>query len=119
MQITIQDVNFHSKEELKAHTSEKLSKLQKFSSEITTCKVFFKLANNHTPEHFECELSAHIPGHEVFGKSVADSFEAALEKSIASVEKQLKKHKEKLLNWSFSAQQSRSILLRIWTDLKK
>ncbi len=95
MQITIQDVNFKSKEELKEFTSSKITKLKKFSSEITTCKVFYKLSNNHKNEHFECELAAHIPGHELFARSIAGSFESALEHSINSVEKQLKKHKEK------------------------
>ncbi|MFM7021798.1 MAG: ribosome hibernation-promoting factor, HPF/YfiA family [Flavobacteriales bacterium] len=95
MQVTINDVNFKSREELKSFTNSKVSKLKKYSSEITTCKVFYKLSNNHKSEHFECEVSAHIPGHELFARSIAGSFESALDHSISSVEKQLKKHKDK------------------------
>lgn len=96
MNVRIQSVNFEATDALQVYVNKKMSKLERFHDGILTADVFLKVIKPETAMNKEAEIKISVKGEDFFASKVSNSFEEAVDCSIEAVEKQLKKHKEKL-----------------------
>lgn len=97
MNVTIQAVNFDATETLQAYVNKKVGKLEKFHDNILNAEVYLKVVKPETATNKEAEIKISIPNVEFFASKTCDSFEEAVDLSADAIEKQIKKHKEKLI----------------------
>lgn len=97
METRIQSIHFDADEKLLEFTKKKLSKLTQFFDHIVSSDVYFKLENNGSSVRDKIvELKVNIPGSTLYASETSKSFEEAVDESVDSIARQLKKHKEKL-----------------------
>ncbi len=96
MNINIQAINFDATEKLQEYVNKKGSKLQKFFDDIQTLDVYMKVVKPETAQNKEVEIKVSAPNVEFFASKTCDTFEEAFVLSLEAIEKQVKKHKEKL-----------------------
>ncbi len=96
MEIKIQAIHFDISSQLEAHATKKISKLEKFSGDIQSVDVFFKVVKPETAANKEAEVKVQGKNMEFFAAKVADTFEEAVDMAVEAIEKQIIKHKEKL-----------------------
>ncbi|MDX2133422.1 MAG: ribosome-associated translation inhibitor RaiA [Saprospiraceae bacterium] len=98
MEIRVQSLHFHADEKLVSYATQKLSRLERFFDRITAVDVFFKLQEKGGRIHEKiAEIRLMIPGGYVLDKKTAETFEAAVDMSIDTLKRQLKRVKEKRL----------------------
>lgn len=95
MKVNIQAVNFNVDKKLVDFTQQKLDKLEKFYDKVIHCEVFLKVENTSAKENKIVEIKLHVPGDELIIKKEAKSFEEAVDNCQESLERMIKKHKEK------------------------
>lgn len=95
MKINVQTPNFSAKEELLVFMEKKLSKLEQFYDRIIFADVFMKLLPSSEKENKSVEILLSIPGDDIMVKKEAKTFEEALDESVKTLERQLKKRKQK------------------------
>jgi putative sigma-54 modulation protein len=95
MKINVQTPNFAAKEELLVFVEKKLSKLEQFYDRIIFADVFLKLLPSSEKENKSVEILLSIPGGDIMVKKEAKSFEEALDENVRTLERQLKKRKQK------------------------
>ena len=76
-------------------TQERLDKLEKFYDRIISADVYLKLENSSDKENKTAEVKINVPGDEFIVKKTAKLFEEALDLAAESLERVVKKHKEK------------------------
>ena len=96
MKLRIQSVNFDATEKLEDYINKKAAKLEKFFDEIMNVEVYLKVVKPETAANKEAEIRVSVPHVEFFASKTCDSFEEAADLSIEAIEKQIRKHKEKL-----------------------
>lgn len=96
MNINIQAINFEATEKLQEYIDKKGRKLIKFFDEIQTIDVYLKVIKPETVQNKEVEVKIFAPNVEFFAAKICDTFEEAFVLSLEAIEKQVKKHKEKL-----------------------
>lgn len=97
MNIKIQTVHFTADKKLLEYLETKLTKLEKFFDHIVKVEVFLKLDNQKSNiKDKVVEIRVNIPGNDLFAKENHKTFEESIDFVIASIQKQLKKIKEKL-----------------------
>ena len=94
MQIQLADFPQNGTEELRAFATQKVERLQKFYDRIVDVDVYLKEGNDPKGAA-SAELRVNIPTTRLFCEEHAESFEEALDKASRSMERQLKKWKEK------------------------
>jgi putative sigma-54 modulation protein len=98
MEIQIQSIHFDADQKLLDFVEKKLSKLDTFYDRIEGADVYLKLDKNDSKENKVVEVKLLVPGHDVFVKEHAKTFEEAVDISLEVLKKQLKKVKDKLNN---------------------
>jgi putative sigma-54 modulation protein len=98
MEVRIQSVRFDADEKLIDYIESKLEKAKKFNDRIITMDVFLKLENSGQVRDKIVELKAHIPGKTLFVEDDDKTFEAAFDKAMNSLTRQLRKKKEIIKN---------------------
>ena len=98
MDINIQAIHFEASEKLQDFIVKKTTKLGKFSEEIRKVEVSLKVVKPETAMNKQASLTATLPGTELFAEKICDTFEEAVMESLAAIEKQLGKYKEKQTN---------------------
>ena len=96
MKLRIQSVNFDATEKLQEYISKKVSKLEKFFDEIMNVEVYLKVVKPESAINKEAEVKVSMPNVDFFASKTCDTFEEAADLSIEAIEKQIRKHKEKL-----------------------
>ena len=96
MKITIQTPNFAASERLVRFIEKKLTKLEQFYDRIIFADVFLKVQKTKEKENKVTEILLSIPGGDLIVKKEARTFEQGAYECIQSLERQLKKRKEKL-----------------------
>lgn len=96
MKTFIQSVNFNADSELLEFCQRKLDKLDHFFDKIVEGEVFLRVENVSDKENKFAEVKLNIPGKEIMVKKKAASFEAAIDQTVETLSRQLKKHKEKM-----------------------
>ena len=96
MKVNTQSVNFVADKKLKDFIQKRLDKLDLFYDKIIQSDVYLKVENTSGKDNkvFEAKLS--VPGESFIVKKQCKSFEEGADAAIASLERQLKKRKEKL-----------------------
>ena len=96
MRIEIQSIHFDADQKLLDLVEKKLEKLPTFHPKITYVEVYLKLEeeSSHIKDKL-VEIKVHIPGHTLFSKEDAKSFEEAVSEAMDAITRQLRKTKEK------------------------
>ncbi|MCL1868229.1 MAG: ribosome-associated translation inhibitor RaiA [Paludibacter sp.] len=97
MNVRIQSVNFEATDALQLYVNKKMSKLERFHEGILTADVFLKVVKPETAKNKEAEIKLSVKGEDFFASKVSDTFEESVDSAAEAIEKQLKKHKEKLI----------------------
>ncbi len=96
MQIKIQSVHFDADQKLKNFVEEKLEKLERFDENIIGMEVYLRDEKNGEEQDKTVEAKVFVPGKDLFAKKSSDSFESATDELLDALQRQVKKHKEKL-----------------------
>jgi len=96
MKINVQSIHFDADSKLLDFIQRKYDKLDDYFDRITNGDVILKLDKAIDAANKIVEVKLNIPGNVLFSKLKCASFEEAVDLSIDSLSKQLKKHKEKL-----------------------
>lgn len=96
MEIQIQSIHFDADKKLLDFVENKLNKLETFYDRIEGINVYLKLEKNDSKENKVVEVKLLVPGHDIFVKEHAKTFEEAIDISLEALKKQLKKIKDKL-----------------------
>ena len=96
MKVNLQSVNFNTDQKLVNFIQEKLDKLEQHFSRIIYADVFLKVINTSGKENKITEILLSVPGDEFIIKKTAKTFEAGVDEGVTSLERQLRKRKEKL-----------------------
>ena len=91
----MQTPNFAAKDELLVFVGKKLSKLEQFYDKIVFADVFLKVQKTSEKENKVVEVLLSIPGDDLMVKKEAKSFEEATDDVVRTLERQLKKRKQK------------------------
>ncbi|SDW33775.1 ribosome hibernation-promoting factor, HPF/YfiA family [Aequorivita viscosa] len=95
MKVNIQTPNFTAKEELLIFVEKKLSKLELFYDRIIFADVFLKVLQTSEKQNKSVEILLSVPGGDIMMKKEGKTFEEGLDEGVKSLERQLKKRKEK------------------------
>ena len=95
MEITIQSIHFEASTKLEAFIQKKVNRLSKFSDDLKLADVILKVVKPETNENKDASIRLRIARTELFAQETANTFEAAIDKCVNKLERQVVKHKEK------------------------
>ncbi len=95
MKVNVQTPNFIADEKLINFIEKRLLKLEQFYDRIIYADVFLKVQKTSIKQNKITEILLSIPGGNLMVKKDARSFEAGADECAQSLERQLKKRKEK------------------------
>ena len=96
MKVNTQSVNFTADKKLLDFIQKRMNKLEQYYDKVIMSDVFLKVENTSDKENKVFEARVSVPGDSFVVKKVSKSFEAGADSAISSLERQLKKRKEKL-----------------------
>lgn len=96
MKLRIQAINFDATTQLETYIGKKVGKLEKFFDEILNVEVYLKVVKPETAANKEAEIKIAVPNQDFFASKTCDTFEEAVDLSADALEKQIRKHKEKI-----------------------
>lgn len=96
MNINIQSINFDATEKLQAHITKKVNKLSKIYDDILNTDIHLKVIKPETAQNKEAQIKISAPNIDFFASKVCDTFEEAIDLGLEAIEKQIKKHKDKI-----------------------
>ncbi len=96
MKVNTQSVNFNADKKLINFIQNRLEKLNKHYDKVIDADVYLKLDNNNIKENKIFEVRLNVPGDSFVVKKQSKSFEEGTDLAIGSLERQLKKRKEKI-----------------------
>jgi putative sigma-54 modulation protein len=96
MKVNLQSVHFNARQDLQEFVQKKLDKLEVFYDRILEAEVILKVENATDKENKVAEVKLVIPGNDLVVKKQSASFEQAVDLASEALERQLKKHKEKV-----------------------
>lgn len=103
MDIIIQSLGFTAGEALESYIREKLGKLSP-SDHIVRANVTLFLGADKTTRETFCEIRLEVPGNDHFVKESAYEFEQAVDQAVNTLQKILRKAKEKQVDqWQAKA----------------
>ncbi len=96
MKVNTQSVNFNADQSLIDFIQKRMNKLDQYYDKVIRSEVYLKVenTNNKLNKIFEAKIS--VPGDSFVVKKQCKSFEEGTDVAIASLQRQLKKRKEKL-----------------------
>ena len=95
MKVNIQSVNFTIDRKLVEFIQKKLNKLDNFYDKIIDAEVYLKVENTSSKENKVAEVKLNIPGDGLMVKKQCKSFEEAIDLASNSLERLLKRRKQK------------------------
>lgn len=96
MKVNTQSVNFNADKKLIDFVQKRMDKLDLFYDKVISTDVYLKLENTSDKENKIFEARVYVPGDSLVVKKQCKTFEEGTDMAIASLERQLKKRKEKL-----------------------
>ncbi len=96
MKVNIQSVNFSADKKLLDFIQRRMDKLDLFYDKVIQTDVFLKVENTSDKENKIFEARVSVPGDSFVVKKQCKSFEEGADTAASSLERQLKKRKEKL-----------------------
>ena len=95
MRVNVQIPNFNATNNLLVYVEKRLKKLDQFYDGIVFADVFLKVQKMSEKQNKLVEVLLSIPGDDLIVKKEARSFEEGTDECVQSLERQLKKHKQK------------------------
>jgi len=96
MKVNTQSVNFNADQKLLDFIQKRMDKLDMYYDKIIQSDVFLKVENTSDKENKIFEAKVSVPGDSFIVKKQCKSFEEGVDVAVSSLERQLKKRKEKL-----------------------
>ena len=96
MNINFQSINYVADTKLIEFTEKRIHKITNFYDHIIDVYIYTKVENNSDQINKSVEIKIGIPGDDVIVKKIAKSFEEAINSASESVERILKRRKEKV-----------------------
>ncbi|WP_435137816.1 ribosome hibernation-promoting factor, HPF/YfiA family [Formosa sp. A9] len=96
MKVNMQSVNFTADKKLIDFIQKRMDKLDLFYDKVISSDVYLKVENTSDKENKIFEARVNVPGDSFMVKKQCKSFEEGADCAAASLERQLKKRKEKL-----------------------
>lgn len=97
MDIIIESPGIQTGQSLEQHITEKLAKLHPSDHIIRANVTLFSGPERSTPNAY-CEIRLEIPGNDLFVKSAGNDFYEASDAAIATLQEQLRRAKEKMID---------------------
>ncbi|MBO4215042.1 MAG: ribosome-associated translation inhibitor RaiA [Bacteroidaceae bacterium] len=98
MDINVKTIKFDATDKLQEFIQKKVGKLDKYCNDIRKVEVSLKVVKPETAMNKQASLTVVLPKSELFAEKICDTFEEAVMESLAAIEKQLGKYKEKQTN---------------------
>lgn len=98
MDVNIKAIKFDATEKLQDFIQKKVSKLDKHCDDIKKVEVSLKVVKPETALNKQAGITVTLPGSELYAEKICDTFEEAVMESLAAIDKQLGKYKEKQAN---------------------
>ena len=95
MKVNVQTPNFAADIKLIDFIEKRLEKLEQFYDRIVFADVFLKVQKISEKQNKTVEILLSIPGGDLIVKKDARTFESATDECVQSLERQLKKRKQK------------------------
>ncbi|MEO8414968.1 MAG: ribosome-associated translation inhibitor RaiA [Ginsengibacter sp.] len=95
MKINLQSLHFKASENLKEFVDEKVGKLAHFDDHIISADVTLSSGDGKNADNKVCEIRLVVPGYDEFVKKNAESFEAATLDAVDTLQKILRRKKDK------------------------
>ncbi len=96
MKVNTQSVNFNADRKLINFIQKRMDKLEHFYDKVIQSDVYLKLDNTSQKENKIFEVRVSVPGDRIVVKKQCKSFEEGADSAASTLERQLKKRKEKL-----------------------
>jgi len=96
MKVNTQSVNFNADQKLIDFIQKRMDKLDIYYDKVIKSEVYLKVQNTSDKENKVFEARVSVPGDSFIVKKQCKSFEEGTDMAVASLERQLKKRKEKL-----------------------
>lgn len=100
MKVNTQSVNFTADSSLIDFVQKRMDKLDMFYDKIIQSDVYLKVENTSGKENKIFEAKVSVPGDSFVVKKQCKTFEEGVDAAVSSLERQLKKRKEKLRSHS-------------------
>lgn len=94
MKILIEPVHFTADQSLIEYIEKKVGKLEQFFDKIIDVQVTLKLENSGQVKDKIVEILVSVPGDRIFSQDTQKTFEAATDKAVAGLKRQLIRRKE-------------------------
>jgi len=94
MQINLTGHHIEVTDSLKDYVNEKMARLERHFDKVSNTHVILAIEN---VKH-KAEATVHMSGHDIFADCMADDMYAAIDGLVDKLDRQVKKHKEKLKN---------------------
>ncbi|MDR1762506.1 MAG: ribosome-associated translation inhibitor RaiA [Dysgonamonadaceae bacterium] len=98
MEIAIHSLHFEASSKLESFIRKKISRLSKFFDDVTAADVTLKVVKPESNQNKDASVKLSARGREFFAQEIADTFEEAIDKCAAKLERQVVKVKGKLLD---------------------
>lgn len=95
MDIRIKAIHFDVNERLQDFIVKKVTKLERFVSEIGKVEVSLKVVKPEAAMNKQVDIRMSVPGKELFASETCDTFEEAVDKTCEILGRQIEKHKNK------------------------
>jgi len=96
MKVNTQSVNFNADKKLIAFIQKRMDKLDQYYDKVIKSDVFLKVENTSDKENKVFEARISVPGDSFVVKKQCRTFEEGADIAASSLERQLKKRKQKL-----------------------
>ena len=96
MKVLTNSVHFKADKNLMEYIDKKTSKLEHFFSKIVHAEVLLRLENSGQIRDKIVELKVKVPGDTFIVKEQTKTFEESVDRSIETMKRVIKRHKEKL-----------------------
>lgn len=96
MKVNTQSVNFTADKKLIDFVQKRMDKLELFYDKVIQADVYLKVENTSDKENKIFEARVEVPGDTFVVKKQCKTFEEGADTAAASLERQLKKRKQKL-----------------------
>ncbi len=96
MKVNTQSVNFNADKKLIDFIQKRMDKLDMFYDKVIQSDVYLKVENTSDKENKIFEARVKVPGDSFIVKKQCKTFEEGTDMAVSSLERQLKRRKEKL-----------------------
>lgn len=94
MQIELTGHHIEVTDSLRTYVNEKMAKLERHFDKVSNIHVILEIeAGRH-----KAEATVHMSGHDIFANCTEDDMYAAIDGLVEKLDRQVKKHKEKITN---------------------